>query len=337
MPFEHDLNTTFWSSSIAQFAMASKKQKRTRLTIQEKLEALEMLGQGLKARKVMDKYNISERAVRYLKKNAEKLAREASEQSQGLDRKTLRMPKFPEIDSIVQDMVISARELREPVTLELIVHFALNAKESLLRSAGLPDEQRIRLSKFFASKGWGLGFVKRHGLRSVPLRDIGENDGGTSSTEGIASVGVEQNNEQEEENGNEATMYKYLKSRPRRSYVLKSEVSEHVLESNTIPMENVTESPVLLVGIPDSASEVKNETELVSDTGRMTSIPVHVLPSLSMSDPNNIDEESPRNTENKSGKSIVDNVDQVSVVTLDVPVALPSAHNLMNSIFTQEN
>ena len=133
--------------------MAGQKKGRTRLTLQQKLDAIEMLGKGSPYVAVMSRFNVSHRFVRRLKKEGDELLRKADSQKLSLNTKSIRQTLYPEVENKVFEFCEIARGLRLPVTQDLIRERALLVRENILKSESLSDETRTRVSKFSASVG----------------------------------------------------------------------------------------------------------------------------------------------------------------------------------------
>lgn len=139
-----------------------RKQKRTRLTLGQKLEAAWMVQSGACTAYVMSEFNVSRRFVTNLKSDAKQLIEEAEKLSTSLDIKTARPAKLPGIDKAVMDF-----SAKMPVTQAVIMQRGLIERERLLRDDQLDPDERLKVERFGASIGWADKFVKRHGLNSV--------------------------------------------------------------------------------------------------------------------------------------------------------------------------
>ena len=149
--------------------MARVKRSRTRLDIQQKLEALKMLNSGTPAAIVMKKFKVSSRFVTKLRKEGEKIQAIIDSEGRSIRTKTIRPVMYPEIDEKVYKFCDIARSTKLPVTQDLIRERALLVRDNLLQKNDLLDSDRNRFEKFSASVGWCQKFVKRHCICSVSL------------------------------------------------------------------------------------------------------------------------------------------------------------------------
>lgn len=154
---------------------------RKRLTLQEKLEALQMLETGVPSAVVMDKFKVSSRFITKLRSERDELRRIAEEDGRTLTTKTRHKAGYPDIELKVFRFCEIARFTKLPVTQDLIRERALLVRESLLKGE-LSAQDRVRFEKFTASIGWCQNFVKRHCLSSHSL----SGQGGTVTYEEVA-------------------------------------------------------------------------------------------------------------------------------------------------------
>lgn len=148
----------------------AKKQKRTRLSLQDKAEAARLLKNGSDAQDVMRKFNVSRRTVSNLKASTEQLLRQADDGLRSLDLKTFRTARVPQLDTKMLQFVTFARSAKLSLSYTDLQERALYIRERLLREDDDSNPSyRSTLSQFTASKGWADNFSKRHVIRATPL------------------------------------------------------------------------------------------------------------------------------------------------------------------------
>eukprot|EP00171_Calliarthron_tuberculosum_P005173 IDg5173t1 len=153
----------------------SKKPKtmRTRLSLNQKIEAYEKLSTGASNAHIMNEFQISSRTVTKLRKEGPMLKEIAEKAGRNLQSKTVRDPAFPEIDDNVCQFIDMARQANVPVTKDIIREKALLFRDEMLKKADLSPPARARWESFNASSGWCSKFTKRHAIVSITLHGQG--------------------------------------------------------------------------------------------------------------------------------------------------------------------
>ncbi len=136
----------------------SEKRKRLVLTIKQKLEIVKRLEKGESRSKIMYEFNVSSSTLYDLKKQKDKLL-EFMSNSEGptkkfVQRKTLKQPKFSELDKALYLWFSAKRSEGKPITGPMIIEKAKLMKEEL----GLEGTCNY-------SDGWLRNFKERHGIR----------------------------------------------------------------------------------------------------------------------------------------------------------------------------
>lgn len=142
--------------------------KRTRLNLSAKVEIAKEIRSGTPFATLITKYNVGRRTLTRIKQDTESLLSKAHDNDRSLQQKTFRTVRVPPIEERLVDFVSIARQAKLPVTLNVLIAKALSLKESTLAKT-VSEADRSTIRKFSASRGWAVGFVKRHGLRYVAL------------------------------------------------------------------------------------------------------------------------------------------------------------------------
>lgn len=149
----------------------TKKQKRTRLSLEDKAKAALLLKNGSDAADVMKKFNVSRRTVSNLKASTDHLLRRAGDSAVSLELKTFRAARIPNLDSKIMQFVDYARAAKLNLSHLDLQHRAIYIRDKLLeQDDGSDSALRGALTHFTASKGWVDNFVKRHGVRSISVQ-----------------------------------------------------------------------------------------------------------------------------------------------------------------------
>lgn len=99
---------------------ARPKQKRTRLSLREKIEIANLTRTGTHATAVMAKFNISRRTVTSISSNLGALVKRANENHISFNTKTVRDAAFPKMELLLIDFIAFARSAKMPVTQAII-------------------------------------------------------------------------------------------------------------------------------------------------------------------------------------------------------------------------
>ncbi|CAM9431297.1 unnamed protein product [Choristocarpus tenellus] len=143
-------------------------EKRTRLTLIQKGEVLDLLGgKDMDKAKVAERYGVGVRTVARILANKKELEMQLLAGGKG-DEKAVRKPQFPEVDSMVLGFVEEARRAGLPVSRETIRSFGRKAKAQLLGKKP-PGADTKGLESFDGGEKWAKNFLQRHGMISVSL------------------------------------------------------------------------------------------------------------------------------------------------------------------------
>ena len=207
--------------------------KRTRLSIQEKLEVADAIASGRSYAELERKYGVKKRTLTRIKKEAPTIRKKSTKNALSAQLKSVCDLRFPEIDGTVLAFVTFCRKVKKPVTLAALSARALLARDKLVSKCTC-EEEKARLKSFTASKKWCISFTKRHALRSVAMHG----EAGSASPIEVAKEIAElrekllhypvQNIYNVDETG---LFYKLI---PRRTYVLESEGKKSVRGTKAI-------------------------------------------------------------------------------------------------------
>ena len=208
--------------------MTHSKAKRTRLTFSDKFQILDMLATGSSDGEIVSTFGISIRSLRDLKKDGPSLRQRFNLRTTLRERKSARVGRYPELEAAVMEYVSRCRELKFPVSRDIIRIRATMVKEKIMSDQSTEGTKRQHLSKFVASDGWCSKFIQRHDLNSKALHgEAGSADVEKAKEQmSIVRERLAKYSAHEIYNVDEtALFYKLL---PRRTYVLPSENGRHL-------------------------------------------------------------------------------------------------------------
>ena len=130
-----------------------KKQKRTRLSVAQKLEIVEQLKNGTTKTSVMRSFNISRRTVSNIRTNIAGILHKAEEGSKSFTMKSIRPVLYPEVEQHLLEFMTFCRAAKMPVTQNTLQAKALIIRDDIIR--GLDSPMALRhIENFNASRGW---------------------------------------------------------------------------------------------------------------------------------------------------------------------------------------
>ena len=143
-----------------------------------------MLAEGSSNEDVISKFGVSARFLRKLKKDGPMLRKRLDLQTNLQERKTDRFGRDIELDKALMEYVSRFRQLKFPVSRDIIRVRACMVKEKLLSDERIEGKQRLRLNNFVASEGWCTQFIARYNLNSSVLHgQAGSADAETAKVE----------------------------------------------------------------------------------------------------------------------------------------------------------
>jgi hypothetical protein len=163
--------------------------KRTRLSLQQKAEVLEMLKNKRKQAVIAEHFNVGERTVQRIKKEAAKIKEDLVAGGVHASKaKSAHKSRVPEVEAAVLALFEEARRCRLPVTRDTLRAFGIKAAKDLLAAPSCPAERKKLLEDFTASKSWVKKFVKRNNLSSKLLHGEAGSVDGAATAEGMAKL-----------------------------------------------------------------------------------------------------------------------------------------------------
>lgn len=137
------------------------KAKQNRLSLEDKVEILKRLDNGVRANRLALDYSVSESAISQIKKQKDQIYEAASKSYQELKKKTLHKAEYEELETKLYGWFLKQRERNCAVNGPL-----LQAKARELFKSIYPDKKE---QDFLASDGWLRKFKRRHGLRFLKV------------------------------------------------------------------------------------------------------------------------------------------------------------------------
>ncbi|KAL7040968.1 hypothetical protein ACKWTF_000560 [Chironomus riparius] len=132
--------------------MSESTVKMRSLTIQEKLEVIEMIENGKSIKDVTEETGINRNSLHYILKNRNKIREEVSKNPTLSKHKRIKQTKNPELETSILNYIFEARENGEKLT------------GNIIKSVALETSVKMNIKNFAASNGWLFSFFKRNGI-----------------------------------------------------------------------------------------------------------------------------------------------------------------------------
>lgn len=137
------------------------KPKQKRLNLEEKVQILKKLDEGVRGNRLAIDFGVSEAAISQVKKQRDQIYEAVSKTDQESKKKTLHKAEYEELEKKLYGWFLKQRDRNCPVNGPI---FQAKAKE-MFKSV-YPDKDE---KDFLASDGWFRNFKRRHGLRFLKV------------------------------------------------------------------------------------------------------------------------------------------------------------------------
>lgn len=199
--------------------MADKKVKKNHLSLEQKVQIIQQLERGVKAKRVAENFGVSEPAISYIKKNKASILAAVADSVHDVKKKTLHKPQNEEMENQLYKWFEFQRSKNCPLSADLIKS---KAREIYRKLNPEKDE-----SAFVASNGWFERFKRRHGIRFLSISGEKVSADLTSITPFIHRLRAKMEEleitEDQLYNGDESALYYRLL--PKRTFVAANEKS----------------------------------------------------------------------------------------------------------------
>ncbi|XP_055306652.1 jerky protein homolog-like [Sitodiplosis mosellana] len=199
--------------------MSDRKRKKVTLSLSQKAEIIEKLGNGVMAKRIAEDYGVSESAISYIKGQKSQILEAVSSTVHEIKKKSLHKPDHVEMEEKLYKWFEFQRSKHCPISAHII-----KVKAKAIFEEMYPDKDD---SAFVASNGWFEGFKKRHGIRFLTVAGEKLSADLTSITPFIHRLHakiLEMNiTEDQLYNADESGIY--YRMLPKRTYVCASETS----------------------------------------------------------------------------------------------------------------
>lgn len=138
-----------------------QKPKQVRLKLEQKVEILKKLENGVHGNRLAADYGISKVAISKIKKKRSEILEAVSNTLESGKRKTLHKPEYCELEKCLYEWFLNQR------------HRSCSVSGPMLKARAKVEFARLypekRQESFTASDGWLANFKKRHGIRYLKI------------------------------------------------------------------------------------------------------------------------------------------------------------------------
>lgn len=142
-------------------ASSGTKPKQKRLNLEEKVQVLKKLDEGVRGNRLALDFGVSESAISQIKKQKEQILEAVAKSDQEAKKKTLHKAEYEKLEEKLYAWFIKQRERKCTMNRPI-----LKAKTKELFKTIYPDKDE---KDFAASDGWFTNFKRRHGLRFLKV------------------------------------------------------------------------------------------------------------------------------------------------------------------------
>lgn len=169
---EHGRTCSSCVETTPQANQGSRKAKRRRLNLSEKLRALDMVENGAALQDVADEFGSSKRAILRMRQEAEVIRGLSQAGASGAmkSRKQGNSQKYSALEAKIVAVLDVSRRNKIPISSELVRDCSRKVQEELLNNSQLSQEETKDLREFTPTDFWVRSFAKRHSIRVASSR-----------------------------------------------------------------------------------------------------------------------------------------------------------------------